>query len=118
MPLLFTIHIMQFTGKITKITPEVAVGQKMLPKISFMLEEIGEMEDYKKNSIVVDVLGEKVELIKQFKEGDVVKASLNFKASEYNDKLYNRVTAWRLEASDGSAPSAPASTGGDDDLPF
>lgn len=110
---------MQFTGKITKITPETTVGQNALPKISFMLEEVGDMEDYKRNSIVVDILGDKVELIKQFKEGDVVKAGLNFKASEYNDKLYNRVTARRIDAADGTAPSAPAtSKGSDDDLPF
>lgn len=59
---------MEFTGKITKITPEVAVGQKELPKITFVLEDVGEMEDYKRNSIAVDVLGDKTEMIKQFNE--------------------------------------------------
>lgn len=112
---------MEFTGKITKITPEVTVGQKELPKITFVLEDVGEMEDYKRNSIAVDVLGDKTEIIKQFNEGDVVRVGLNFKSNEYNDRIYNRITARRIDAADGSdaGSSAPAASGGnDEDLPF
>ena len=47
---------MQFTGKITKITPEVSVGAKNLPKITFVVEEVGDMEDFKRNSLAVDIL--------------------------------------------------------------
>jgi hypothetical protein len=64
---------MQFTGQIIRISDEVTVGQNNLLKITAIIEEAGDMEDYKKNSIAVDFLGDKTELIKQYKEGDVVK---------------------------------------------
>ena len=44
----------------------------------------------------------------------MVQASLNFRASEYNGKYYNNITAWRIDKKDGSS-AAPE---GDDDLPF
>jgi len=114
---------MEFTGKITKITPEVTVGQKELPKITFVIEDVGEMEDYKRNSIAVDVLGDKTELIKQFNEWDVVRVGLNFKSNEYNDRIYNRITARRIDAADADGSSdkgsaAPAAAKNDEDLPF
>lgn len=111
---------MQFTGKLAKITPEILVGEKQVPKITFVVEEVGEMEDYKRNSMAIDILGERTAMIKEFKEWDVVKVSINFKHSEYNDRLYNRINARRIEAADGSeaeSSSAPVADGGDD-LPF
>lgn len=110
---------MQFTGKLAKITPEILVGEKQTPKITFVVEEVGEMEDYKRNSMAIDILGEKTAMIKEYKEGDVVKVSINFKHSEYNDRLYNRINARRIEPADGaeSGGDAPVADGGDD-LPF
>lgn len=110
---------MQFTGKLTKITPEILVGEKQVPKITFVVEEVWEMEDYKRNSMAIDILGEKTAMIKEYKEWDVVKVSVNFKHSEYNDRLYNRINARRIEPADGSESmaQAPAADGGDD-LPF
>jgi len=110
---------MQFEGKITKITPEELVGQNQVPKITFVVEEVGEMEDYKRNSMAMDILGEKTAMIKEYKEGDMVKVSVNFKHSEYNGRLYNRINAWRIESIDGSGSApAPAANSGGDDLPF
>jgi len=48
--------IMKFSGRISKITPEITVGQNAIPKITFVVEEVGDMEDYKRNSVAVDVL--------------------------------------------------------------
>ncbi len=111
---------MQFTGKITKITPEELVGQNQIKKVTFVVEEPGEMEDYKRNSLAIDILGDKTDMIKEHKEWDEVTVSINFKHSEYNGRLYNRVNAWRIESADGSsAPAAAAAdSDGGDDLPF
>jgi len=111
---------MQFEGKITKITPEELVGQNQIKKVTFVVEEVGEMEDYKRNSMAMDILGDKTDMIKEYKEWDMVKVSVNFKHSEYNGRLYNRINAWRIEPADGQTAPAPAATDGDggDDLPF
>ncbi len=109
---------MQFEGKIIKITPEELVGQNQIPKITFVVEEVGEMEDYKRNSMAMDILGEKTAMIKEYKEGDIVRVSVNFKHSEYNGRLYNRINAWRIESVDGSTASEAPAADPADDLPF
>ena len=109
------IAMITFEGVIKFIGPEQTVGQKGLQKISFILEENVDKEF--KSSIAVDVLGEKVGLIKDFKVGDVVKAFLNFKANEYEGKRFNRVSAWKIEGMGGAAV-ASSSKEKTDDLPF
>ena len=54
------------------------------------------MEDYKRNSMVVDAIADKVTAVNKYKVGDTVTVSLNFKSSEYNGKYYNRVTLWKI----------------------
>jgi hypothetical protein len=117
---MFIFVTMQFTGKLTKITPEILVGEKQTPKVTFVVEEVGEMEDYKRNSMAIDILGEKTSMIKEYKVGDVVKVSINFRYSEYNDRLYNRINARRIESADGSQSSSSSTSvaDGGDDLPF
>ncbi len=106
---------MTFDWIITFISAEETVGQNNLPKISFVLEENTDKEY--KWSVSVDILWEKVELIKQYKVWDAVTAHLNFRANEYNGKRYNRVSAWRIE---GATAAAPATEGWEktEDLPF
>lgn len=88
---------MQFTGIIKFVSDEVLVGQKQLPKISFIIEEAGDMEDFKRNSLVIDAVGDKADLIRNVDVGSHVTAHINFKTSEYNGKHYNRVSLWKLE---------------------
>lgn len=108
---------MNFEGTITYISEEQAVGQNNIPKITFVLEENTDREI--KGSVVVDILWEKIELIKSHKIWDIIKVSLNFKASEYNGKRYNRVSCrkieWQGSSSNGSSQSKSSN---DDDLPF
>ena len=73
---------------------------------------IGSAERLKfKNSLMIDLLGEKTELIKQYKVGDHVKVSLNYRAREYDGRRFNSIGAWKIEWGEG------ASTWGDE-LPF
>ena len=60
---------------------------------------------------MIDLLGEKTELIKQYKVGDHVKVFLNYRAREYDGRRFNSIGAWKIEWGEGS------STGGDE-LPF
>ena len=95
---------------------EETVGQNNLRKLTFVLEEDTDREY--KWSIAVDIFGDKIDMLAWFKQGDKVKASLNFRAREYNGRRFNGVSARKIEKSQwataNDAPSAPA----DDDLPF
>jgi hypothetical protein len=60
---------------------------------------------------MIDLLGEKTELIKQYKVGDHVKVSLNYRAREYDGRRFNSIGAWKIEG------NGESSNGGDE-LPF
>lgn len=107
---------MNFEGTITFISEEQPVGQNNIPKITFVLEENTDREI--KGSVAVDVLWEKTELIKSHKIWDIIKVSLNFKASEYNGKRYNRVSCRKIEGQWSSSNSSKPAQSNDDDLPF
>jgi hypothetical protein len=102
---------MVIEGKIIFISEETIVGQKQLPKISFVIEENSDREF--KNSLMIDMLGEKTDLIKSFKVGDAVRVSLNYRAREYDGRRFNSIGAWKIESLGGNS-AAPA----DDELPF
>ncbi len=107
---------MEFEGIITMIWSEETVWQNNSRKVTFVIEEETDREF--KWSIAIDLWNDKADLIKDFKQGDKVKAGLNFRAREYNGRRFNGVSAWRLERLDGSAPSSASTAPADDDLPF
>lgn len=107
---------MIFEWKIIFISDQIEVGQKWLPKISFILEENTDKEF--KSSISIDLLWEKTDLIKNYKVWDTIKAYLNFKANEFNGKRYNRISSWKIEWLSWETSSQKSSTKQDDDLPF
>ena len=100
---------MTIEGKIIFISEESIVWQKELPKISFVVEEDTDREF--KNSLMIDLLGERTELIKQYKVWDHVKVSLNYRAREYDWRRFNSIWAWRIEWDANSSNNA-------DELPF
>ncbi|MDR3168193.1 MAG: DUF3127 domain-containing protein [Candidatus Peribacteria bacterium] len=100
---------MTIEGKILFISEETNVGQKQLPKISFVIEENSDREF--KNSLMIDLLGEKTDLIKSYKEGDMIRVFLSYRAREYDGRWFNSIGAWKIESL-GAAPSA------NDELPF
>lgn len=104
---------MEFVGVIKTIGKEEEVGSNGLKKLTFVLEENSDKEY--KSSMAIDLFNDKIELIKAYKVGDVVKAGLNFRAREYNGRWFNSVGAWRIESDNGAGAAAG---GGDDDLPF
>ena len=73
---------------------------------------------------------DKVEELGRYKEGDVIKASVNIESREFNNRWYTDVRAWKIErmesqqsASQEGYTPAPAmpdfpADSGEDDLPF
>ena len=95
---------------------EETVGQNNLRKVTFVLEEDTDKEY--KGSVAIDIFGDKVDMIKEFKKWEKVKAGLNFRAREYNGKRYNGVSARKIDKAAGATASSNPSAPADDDLPF
>ncbi len=96
---------------------EETVWANNLRKINFVLEEETDREF--KSSMAIDVFGDKVDMMKDYKQWDKVKVGLNFRAREYNGRRFNSISAWKIDrlnwaSATSPKPSAPA----DDDLPF
>lgn len=107
---------MEFEWIITMIGVEEKVWQNDLRKITFVLEEESDKEF--KSSMAVDIFGDRVDMIKEFKKWDKVKVWLNFRAREYNWRRFNWVSARRIDKAEGANSSTKPSESADDDLPF
>ena len=86
---------MTFEWKITFISEEILVWEKQLPKISFIVEE--ETTKEFKDAILIDLLWERTEMIKQYNVGDHVKVYLSLRVSEFKWRHYNNIWAWKIE---------------------
>lgn len=58
--------------------------------------------------IAIDFLKDRIDLLDKYKEGDAVTVSVNIGNDYYKDKLYNSITGWRIQASEGSTPAEPS----------
>jgi hypothetical protein len=124
---------LDITGKIIKVMPEQSgAGKKgTWVKQEFVIETA---EQYPKK-ICCSAWGDKVETLRGFSEGDVVKVSFNLESREYNEKWYTDIRAWKIEpmgsgsasADSGTQKSKPAKKDdvdpfnnieGEEDLPF
>ncbi len=113
--------MMDFEWKIIYIWQEEKVWQNQIPKLTIVIEE--DWKEYP-NSVAIDLFNEKIKLIDWFKVWDIVKASLNFRAREYNWKYFNSISSWRItKANQDSVSTSTSNTDNkvedeDDDLPF
>ncbi|MBI1222671.1 MAG: DUF3127 domain-containing protein [Bacteroidetes bacterium] len=86
---------LEVTGRIVQVMDEVN-GQSARgswKKQEFVIETA---EQYPKK-ICLSVWGEKVDALKQFKEGSNITASINIESREYNGRWYTDIRAWRLQ---------------------
>jgi len=86
---------MNFQGVIKEKTPVVEVGQNAVRKISFMIEEVWQKQY--KDSLVIDAIKDKVDLVEKLPIGSEVAITYNGRANSYNGKLYNWLSLWKLE---------------------
>ena len=97
---------LDITGKIVKVMPEQSgAGKKgTWVKQEFVIETA---EQYPKK-ICCSAWGDKVETLRSFSEGDVVKVSFNLESREYNERWYTDVRAWKIEPmGSGTGSSEP-----------
>ncbi len=63
---------------------------------------------------------DKIEMLRNYGEGQEVEVAFNISSREFNGKYYHNIDAWKINPAGGAAP-APAiddAPAGDDDLPF
>ena len=85
-----------------------------------------ETDEQYPRKICIAVWNDKVPMLENFVEGDVVKVFANISSREFNAKWYTDVVAWRIERESEEEPPPTPETGGmadstedlDGDLPF
>lgn len=86
---------MNFQWVITAKTPVTEVWQNAMPKMSFIIEETWSKQY--KDSLVIDAIKDKVDLVEKLPIGSEVAIKYNGRANEYNGKMYNGLSLWNLE---------------------
>lgn len=97
----------ELVGKLIKVLPEVTGQGKNGPwnKQEFVLETLD--SQYPKK-VCMTAWGEKANDLKQFADGDMLKATFSAESREYNERWYTELRAFRLELAEGDAGASPA----------
>lgn len=91
---------LEIVGKLIKVLPEVS-GQSQKgawSKQEFILETLD--ASYPKK-VCLTAWGDKVADLKQFGDGDTLKATFSAESREYNDRWYTELRAFRIEGAEG-----------------
>ena len=93
---------MELTGTIHKIE-ETQTFESGFQKRTLVINNGEQYRPY----IAIDFLKDRIDLLDKYKVGDAVSVSVNIGNDYYKDKLYNNISGWRIQASEGSAPAEP-----------
>ena len=63
------------------------------------------MDNYPKQ-ICMNVWGDKVDSLKNYKIGDIITCSLDISSREYNGKWYSDIRAWKITTGEGNNSAA------------
>ena len=101
---------LELIGKLIKVLPEVTGQGKngAWNKQEFVIETLD--SQYPKK-VCLTAWGDKAGDLKQFADGDTLKATFSAESREYNDRWYTELRAFRIELTDGASDpgySAPA----------
>jgi hypothetical protein len=101
---------LELIGKLIKVLPEVTGQGKNGPwtKQDFVIET---MDSQYPKKVCMTAWGDKTGDLKQFADGDTLKATFSAESREYNERWYTELRAFRIEATDdnvGAGYSAPA----------
>lgn len=96
---------LELIGTLIKTMPEVTGNGRngQWVKQEFVLET----QDTYPKKVCMSAWGEKVNDLKQYSLGDVLKVSLNLESREYNERWYTEARAWKFELADGATASTP-----------
>lgn len=110
---------MQITGQIVNISQPIKIGQKQTEKQTVKIEQVWDMEEYKRNSMVIDFFGKQIPQLIKYKVGDIVTVEYNCRTSVYNDKTYNNISGRAIALSGEQTTTQRFDKAQDDwDLPF
>ena len=98
---------LELVGKLIKVLPEVSGQSQKGPwsKQEFVIETLD--ASYPKK-VCLTAWGDKVADLKQFADGDTLKATFSAESREYNERWYTELRAFRIELAEGEGTSAPA----------
>jgi len=111
---------MTITGQVKRIHPIESVGANGFQKRKIWVET--DKESKYPQLIEVECAGQKVGLADGLKEGDIVDFEVNLNGRQWNDKVFNTISVWKVTVK--SSQSAPVATqpapapNASDDLPF
>lgn len=93
---------LELVGKLVKILPEVTGQGKNGPwnKQEFVLETLD--TQYPKK-VCMTAWGDKAADLKQFADGDMIKATFSPESREYNERWYTELRAYRIETGEGAS---------------
>lgn len=84
----------EVTGKIIKIGETETVGSAGTFK---KRQLVVETEEQYKQSIPIDFVQDKTDLLNVFVVGDDVKVGINIRGNEYNGKYYVSLNGWKID---------------------
>ncbi|ADB37730.1 DUF3127 domain-containing protein [Spirosoma linguale] len=98
---------LELVGKLIKVLPEVSGQSQKGPwsKQEFVIETLD--ASYPKK-VCLTAWGDKVADLKQYANGDTLKATFSAESREYNERWYTELRAFRIELAEGDGASAPA----------
>ena len=94
---------MELTGQIHNIE-ETQTFESGFQKRTLVINNGEQYRPY----IAIDFLKDRIDLLDKYKVGDAVSVSVNIGNDYYKDKLYNNISGWRIQASEGSTPAEPS----------
>jgi translation initiation factor IF-3 len=116
---------MNIKGRVKTIHPVESVGTNNFQKRKVWVEI--DLDSKYPQTIEIEFQGEKCSLADSFKSGDMVDFSLNLRGREWTNnngevKVFNTITAWKVQVEASTTPNAPAPTQSNQDesnpLPF
>lgn len=98
---------LELIGKLIKVLPEVSGQSQKGPwsKQEFVIETLD--ASYPKK-VCLTAWGDKVADLKQYANGDTLKATFSAESREYNERWYTELRAFRIELAEGDGGAAPA----------
>lgn len=109
----------KLTEKLSTVTGEGRNGR--WEKQEFIIET----DDQYPKKICISVWNEKLSMLENIVQGDLINVFVNIESREYNSRWYTDIRAWRIdrEAEEGASPATaeaeiPELDSPEDDLPF
>jgi hypothetical protein len=107
---------MTITGQVKRIHPIETVGANGFQKRKIWVET--EQDSKYPQLIEVECAGQKVGLADSLNEGHLVELEVNLNGRQWNDKVFNTISVWKVAVKGSQPIPTPVATQPEQDLPF